>query len=119
MRTFADALARPEPLIVGATAPGSNSYDFPATLQRVLGANLRIITGYGGSAPIRLAMESGEVQAHCVPWESVVEGVQPWLDSGFAVVFVQQARTSPPNWPPCPRPKTLPEPRATGASSAC
>jgi tripartite-type tricarboxylate transporter receptor subunit TctC len=95
VRTFADALARPEPLIVGATAPGSNSYDFPATLQRVLGANFRIITGYGGSAPIRLAMESGEVQAHCVPWESVVEGVQPWLDSGFAVVFVQQARDKP------------------------
>ncbi len=91
VRTLADVIGRPEPLIVGATAPSSNSYDFPAALQKVLNANIKIITGYGGSAPIRLAMESGEVQAHCVPWESVVESVKPWVDNGFAVVFVQQA----------------------------
>src|SRR5690606_21409407 len=37
------------------------------------------------------AMESGEAQAHCVPWEAIKSTIQEWLDNKFVNVFVQQA----------------------------
>jgi tripartite-type tricarboxylate transporter receptor subunit TctC len=54
-------------------------------------ANVKLVPGYPGSAQIRLAMESGEVQAHCVPWEAIKSTIGEWVNSGFVKVFVQQA----------------------------
>jgi tripartite-type tricarboxylate transporter receptor subunit TctC len=89
--TLKDVIDRREPLIVGATEKGSNSYDFPAVLQQLMKANVKLVPGYPGSAQIRLAMESGEVQAHCVPWEAIKSTIGEWVNSGFVKVFVQQA----------------------------
>ncbi len=38
---------------------------FPTTLRRLLGANLKLVHGYKGSADVKLAMQRGEVQAIC------------------------------------------------------
>ena len=48
-------------IILGATGRGSLLYQLPALTRELLGLEIRIITGYQGSAEISLAMERGEV----------------------------------------------------------
>ena len=48
-------------IILGATGRGSLLYQLPAMATELLGLDIRIITGYQGSAEISLAMERGEV----------------------------------------------------------
>lgn len=48
-------------IILGATGRGSLLYQLPTMARELLGLNVRIITGYQGSAEISLAMERGEV----------------------------------------------------------
>jgi Tripartite tricarboxylate transporter family receptor len=79
------------PLVVGATGPGSDGYDFPKLLSAVLGANFRVVSGYGGTAPTRLATESHEVDGLCWTWESLVSTAPNWLETNFVNVVVYQA----------------------------
>lgn len=48
-------------IILGATGRGSLLYQLPTMARELLGLEIRIITGYQGSAEISLAMERGEV----------------------------------------------------------
>ena len=81
-------------LIVGTTAPGSNTHDFPATLKGALNANIKTVSGYPGTADITLAMESGEVNGICIPWESIKSTHADWFSgsSPFATILVQQGK---------------------------
>jgi len=51
------------PVVVGATGPGANTYDYPLALRAFLRVNLRIVSGYPGGAEINLAIERKEVDA--------------------------------------------------------
>jgi tripartite-type tricarboxylate transporter receptor subunit TctC len=44
---------------------GTSTYDFPVVLNNVLGARLKLVKGYAGSAALRLAMERGEIDGFC------------------------------------------------------
>ncbi len=58
--------------IVGATDRGATTYQFPALLKNLFGANFRIVTGYPGGPEIMLAMEQDELQARCgYSWSSL------------------------------------------------
>jgi hypothetical protein len=57
------------PLKLGATGPGSETYDVPRVLQAALGLPMQIISGYKGTADIRLAAENGEIGGLCWGWE--------------------------------------------------
>jgi len=61
LETLKDAINSPEPVVVGSTGPGAVNYNLPAVLNEVLSTNFKIVTGYGGTADIRAAMERGEV----------------------------------------------------------
>jgi len=80
--------------IVGTTAPGSNTHDFPATLKGALNANIRTVSGYPGTADISLAMDSGEVNGICVPWESIKTTHPDWFTGSppFATILAQQGK---------------------------
>jgi tripartite-type tricarboxylate transporter receptor subunit TctC len=79
-------------LIVGATNEGGATRDFEAMLINVLGAKLKIVTGYPGSNEIMLAIERNEVQGVCgVGYSSIVPQHPQWLSSGFARIIVQLA----------------------------
>src|SRR5207302_5485724 len=94
-KTFADTLA--QELIIGASNEGGSTRDFPAMLNNVLGTKLRIVTGYGGSNEIMLAIERNEVQGVCgVGWSSVAPQRARLLDSGLARVLAQLATTGHP-----------------------
>lgn len=74
---------------LGGTAPGGASIDVPKLLQAALGLPLRLVSGYKGTAEIRLAAERGEVAGFCTGWESFKSTWRDALDSGEAVIVVQ------------------------------
>jgi tripartite-type tricarboxylate transporter receptor subunit TctC len=77
--TFEDARARE--LVVGASGPSADSYQFPKIANAVLGTKFKIVTGYPGGNDIDLAMERGEVEGRCSwSWTSLKGLHQSWLD---------------------------------------
>jgi tripartite-type tricarboxylate transporter receptor subunit TctC len=77
--TFEDA--RRHELVVGATGPSADTYQFPKITNAVLGTKFKIVTGYPGGNDVDLAMERGEVAGRCGwSWTSVKGLHQPWLD---------------------------------------
>lgn len=78
---------------IGATGAGSPSVILPAVLNNVLGAKLKIITGYQSGTEIDAAMEKGELEGRgSNPWSSWVSSaprlvrdhlVRPMVQVGF------------------------------------
>jgi tripartite-type tricarboxylate transporter receptor subunit TctC len=79
------------PLVLGGIGAGSNTDDFPKVLTGVLGANIRLVSGYTGTSTIRLAVESKEVDGLCWSYESVASTAKNWLDTNFIRVIVYQS----------------------------
>ena len=67
------------PVAVGATAPGSGSYDFPLVLKAFLRLNLRIVSGYPGRSDIMLAIERKELDGVAGSWSSMTSFAQRGL----------------------------------------
>ncbi|MBI4525335.1 MAG: hypothetical protein HY695_16155, partial [Deltaproteobacteria bacterium] len=82
-------IAAQTPVKIGGTAPGSATDDIPAVLQAALGLPMQIVSGYKGTAEIRLAAESGEVAGFCTGWESFKSTWRKALDAGEASIIVQ------------------------------
>lgn len=80
------------PLILGGTGPGAATDDYPKLMTALAGANIRLVSGYQGTAQIRLATESREVDGMCWSYDSVVSTAPRWLDDNFVIVPVYQAR---------------------------
>lgn len=85
------AEARQKEIVLGAIGKGSNTYMIPALIQNMLGAKIKIVTGYRGGTPIRLAIERGEVQGWCGQWEGWKIGKPDWVREGKLVHLVQLA----------------------------
>jgi len=49
----------------GTSAPASEIYRNTAVLKNVLGAKIKLVSGYGGMPPIKLALQRGEVNGVC------------------------------------------------------
>ena len=71
---------RTKELIMGAQAPGSSQVDFPLVANALFGLKHKVITGYGSTAKINLAMESGEVQGAIAALTTVRTLSSQWLD---------------------------------------
>jgi len=56
-------------VVVGAI-PGSTVEHAPIVVRDVLGANIKLVTGYKGTADVRLAIDSGEVDGFFNTWTS-------------------------------------------------
>ena len=77
------------PVKLGATGPGSETYDVPRVLQSALGLPMQIVSGYKGTADIRLAAETGEIGGLCWGWEVMKSQWSKSLESGAARVLIQ------------------------------
>ena len=78
--TTVDGARRAE-IILGATGRGSLLYQLPALARELLGLDLRIITGYQGSAEISLAMERGEVHGQAAGLDYWSLARPEWLEN--------------------------------------
>lgn len=90
IRTAQELLAAPAPVVFGGVGPGSQTDIYPQLLQQAYGANIKLVSGYGGTAPIRLAIERGEVEGGCWSWSSIKVTAKAMLDSGLVVSILQQ-----------------------------
>ena len=50
--------------------PGSTVEQGPLLMRDLLGANIKVVSGYKGTSDVRLAMESGEIDGIMNSWES-------------------------------------------------
>jgi tripartite-type tricarboxylate transporter receptor subunit TctC len=88
IKSIADA--REREIIFGSDGATNTTGQHPRLLATLFGYRLKIITGYTGTGQIRLAMESGEVEAVCSVWASSLLGPQRAdVDSGRLVPIVQ------------------------------
>jgi tripartite-type tricarboxylate transporter receptor subunit TctC len=63
IHTF-DELLKTE-LLFGATGPSGGTFQYAIALKHLLGAKIKIVSGYKAGQDIMLAMERGEVQGGC------------------------------------------------------
>jgi len=63
--------AKKKEVIIGATSATGTNYIYPKLTNELLGTKFKIVTGYQGATPIKLALERGEVEGH---------GSNPWSD---------------------------------------
>ena len=69
--------------------PGSTVEQGPILLRDMLGANLKVVSGYKGTSDIRLAIESGELDGMMNSWESVKITSLDKLKSGEWIILAQ------------------------------
>jgi tripartite-type tricarboxylate transporter receptor subunit TctC len=68
-------------VLVGASGPSADTFQFPKIVNGVLGTKFKIIAGYPGGADIDVAIERGEVQGRCGwSWTAVKATRRHWLD---------------------------------------
>jgi tripartite-type tricarboxylate transporter receptor subunit TctC len=84
-------MASRTPVKMGGTAPGSNSDNATRILKAALGLPIQLVSGYKGTAAIRLAVESGELAGACFNWPSMRTTWRHALDTGDVVVVLQLA----------------------------
>jgi tripartite-type tricarboxylate transporter receptor subunit TctC len=77
-------------LVVGAQAPGTTQYDFPAIGNDLFGWKIKVVKGYDGTPKIHLAMEAGEVQGvGATSWTTLKAINSNWLEEKKIKVIAQ------------------------------
>jgi tripartite-type tricarboxylate transporter receptor subunit TctC len=78
-KSFEDLRKADREIVIGATGPGANTYDFPLLLRELLGVKLKIVTGYPSSADIMLAVERKEVDGRAGSYSSILRFIERGL----------------------------------------
>ena len=95
--------AAPAPVKMGGVAPGaSNPDNITRAIKAALGLPIQLVTGYKGTAEIRLAAEGGELAGACWGWGSLRATWRKGLDAGEVQVVLQITPKSHPDLPGVP-----------------
>jgi hypothetical protein len=81
LKTWADVRNVKRPIRMGGVRAGTAYDDVPRILNNVAGTNFDVISGYPGTAPIRLALQKREVEGACLGWESMRVSNRAMLDA--------------------------------------
>jgi len=77
-------------LIFGSAGPAAISHQHPLVVKNVLGANIRVISGYDGQKEVNLAMQRGEVHGACGLFVSSIKAQwMPDVQAGRLKLFLQ------------------------------
>jgi tripartite-type tricarboxylate transporter receptor subunit TctC len=96
-------MAAPAPVKMGATPPGSTPYDNAAILKEATGLPIQLVSGYKGTAEIRLAIDAGEVSGLCgLSWASTKITWRKQLEAGDVKVVLQNSAAPHPDLPDVP-----------------
>jgi tripartite-type tricarboxylate transporter receptor subunit TctC len=90
------------PVKFGAIAAGDGTYDIPKVVEVALGLPIQVVSGYKGTAPIRLAFNSGEVSGLSNSWQSFRSTWRKELDAGDVLMVVQISAKPHPDLPKVP-----------------
>lgn len=91
-KSWRDVIASKDPVSFAGTGPGSNTDDAPKVLKSATGANTKVVSGYKGSADVRLAVERGDVHGACFSWESVKATAPDWAAGKTVRTLLQFGR---------------------------
>lgn len=75
--------------VVFGAIPGSTVEHAPVLVRDIVGANVRVVSGFKGTADVRLAIDSGEVQGFFNTWTSVKITSFDKVKSGEWLVLAQ------------------------------
>lgn len=81
VRTLKDMTDPGKAIKVGGTRAGSTGVDLPKLLNKTIGTNFDVVSGYTGTATSRIAMQSREVAGACWGWESIRVTARAMLDA--------------------------------------
>jgi tripartite-type tricarboxylate transporter receptor subunit TctC len=90
------------PVKLGGSAPGTTNDDSAKLIKAALGLPIQLVTGYKGTAPIKLAAESGEIDGGCWAWESIKVMWRQGLDAGNVNIVLQAVPKAHPDLPKVP-----------------
>ena len=95
--------AAPAPLKIGGVAPGSSNPDnIVRAIKAAIGLPIQLVTGYKGTAEIRLASEGGELAGSCWGWGSVRATWRKGIESGEVQIVLQITTKPHPDLPNVP-----------------
>ena len=86
IRTLEQWMASKRSVKLGGIGPGVGTDDVPKIVRATLGLPLQLASGYKGTAPIRLAFNSGEVEGLCNAWESFKASWRSKLDGRDLII---------------------------------
>ena len=86
----------------GGVASGSGSDDIPNVLKATLGLAIQLVSGYKGTADVRLAFNSGEVAGLSNSWESTKSTWRKELETGELKLVLQATLKPHPEFPKLP-----------------
>jgi tripartite-type tricarboxylate transporter receptor subunit TctC len=95
-------MAAKTPVKLGGVAPGAAPDNTARILKAALGLPIQLVSGYKGTADIRLAAEAGEVAGACWAWDSMKVTWRQALDAGDAVPVLQVVAKKFPDLPNVP-----------------
>jgi tripartite-type tricarboxylate transporter receptor subunit TctC len=82
-------LSSKTPVKLGGVGAGSATDDIPKILKEAIGLPVQVVSGYSGTATVKLAFNSGEVQGVDNAWESLKATWRSELDSGNLIIVLQ------------------------------
>lgn len=98
-KTLDEIVKSAKPLRMGGTGPGSHSIDMPLLLNKMVGSKFAVVSGYQGTAQIKIALQRREVDGHCTNWDSILATQKDMLDGkgdDRLIPFILHARVSEP-----------------------
>ena len=86
----------------GGVGPGAATDDIAKIMRATVGVPLQLVTGYKGTADIKLAVNSGELQGVVNSWESFKSGWAKEIETGAVMIVLQMLPKRHPDLPNVP-----------------
>ncbi|MBI2229316.1 MAG: hypothetical protein HYU46_09465 [Deltaproteobacteria bacterium] len=80
-KNWNDVLHSKRSIRMGGVRAGTAYDDAPTILNNVAGTKFDVISGFAGTAPVRLALQKREVEGCCLGWESMSVSNRAMLDA--------------------------------------
>jgi tripartite-type tricarboxylate transporter receptor subunit TctC len=87
---------------MGSTGTGPTMYIVPQLMNNLMGTKFKIVTGYSGAAPVRNAMEKGEVHGMVVTWDNWKMSMPHWIREKKIKTIAQLGLSKLPDLPDVP-----------------
>lgn len=102
IKSVAEAKGKGE-VIVGTMGAGTELTNFTATINRMVGIEFKVVSGYSSSGEIDLAIDRGELQGRCgVSYSSLMRTRGEWVRTGKVHIYLQIGMTRSADMPNTP-----------------